>query len=88
VVSATILEPLGIIETTAQTSAASISSQFGPFALLAGVGVVLGAFLIINRFLQIESTSNIIPLPTDLDIPDIGPLDVGTDEDDQNDEGI
>ena len=40
----------------------------------------------INRFLQENETPNIIPLPTDLDIPDIGPIDVGVDEEENPEE--
>ncbi|WP_066415383.1 hypothetical protein [Halorubrum aethiopicum] len=85
-IDATILEPLGIISATAETSATSISAQFGPFALIAGTGVVLGSFWLISTYLQQEDTSDTLAIPGFPDIPAIGPIDVGVTEDGEEDE--
>ncbi|SMO91378.1 hypothetical protein [Halorubrum cibi] len=85
-IDATVLEPLGIISTTAETSATSIAAQFGPFALLTGVGVVLGAFWMITQFLEQEETSDTLAIPGFPDIPAIGPIDVGVTEEGEEDE--
>ena len=53
---ATVLAPLGIAERTAATSGAAIASQFGPFALPVGIGVILLTFWIITQFLEEEET--------------------------------
>jgi hypothetical protein len=80
---ATVLGPLGIIETTADASGGAIASQFGPFALLVGVGVVLGAFWLIIQFLEEDQTPDFVAVPGFPDIPAIGPLDVGVEEEDE-----
>lgn len=86
VVDATVTEPLSIVSDTAETSATAIGEQFGPLAFLVGVAVLLGGFWIIIQFQERESTSNVIALPVDLDIPDIGPLDIGADEEDPDEQ--
>jgi hypothetical protein len=80
---ATVLGPLGIIETTAAASGSAIASQFGPFALLVGIGVVLGAFWIIIQFLEEDETPDFVAVPGFPDVPAIGPLDVGVEEEDE-----
>ncbi|WP_281195833.1 hypothetical protein [Halorubrum sp. F4] len=85
-VSATVIEPLGIISTSAEASATSIASQFGPFAFLAGVAVLLGGFWIMIQFLEQPETSDTIAIPGFPDLPAIGPIDVGVTEDGEEDE--
>ncbi len=80
-VSATILEPLGIVSTTAEASATSIASQFGPFAFIVGVAVLMGGFWLIIQFLEEEETPDFIAIPGFPDIPAIGPIDPGVTED-------
>lgn len=84
-VNSTILAPLGIIETTAETSGTAISTQFGPFALIVGVAIVLGAFWLIIQFLEEDETSDTIAIPGFPDIPAIGPFDVGVEEEEDDD---
>lgn len=84
-VESTILAPLGIIETTAETSGSAISTQFGPFALLVGVAIVLGAFWLIIKFLEEDETSDTLPIPGFPDVPDIGPFGVGVEEEEDDD---
>lgn len=85
-IASAILAPLGIIESTADTSAAATSEQFGVFAVLVGVSLVLGAWWIITKYLEQSETSDTIPLPGFPDTPDIGPLEVGVEEEDEVDD--
>lgn len=82
----TVLAPLGIAEATAETSAAAISAQFGPFALPVGIAVILIAFWIMIQFLEEESTPDFVAIPGFPDIPDVGPFDPGVEEEDDDEE--
>lgn len=86
-IDATVIEPLGIIVETAQTSASSISAQFGPFAFLVGLGVTLIGFWGIIQFLEQNDTPDATVVPGAPDIPSIpfpgsdeGEIDVGVEE--------
>lgn len=79
----TVLAPLGIIELTADSSGAAIAQQFGPFALIIGVGVVLAAFFLIIQFLEEEETPDFVAVPGFPDIPALGPIDVGVTEENE-----
>lgn len=79
-IDATVIEPLGIIIVGAQTSAASVESQFGVFAFLVGLVIVLGGFLVIVQFLQEDETPDTFVVPGFPDIPFIG-------VEEENDEG-
>lgn len=83
-VDSLILAPLGIVETTAETSAVATSEQFGVFALLVGVCLVLAAYWIITKFLEQSETSDTLPLPGFPDTPDVGPLQIGVEEEDED----
>lgn len=83
-VASTILAPLGIIEETADASAVAAGSEFGVFALPVGVAIVLGAFWLIIQFLEQDETSDTIPIPGFPDTPDIGPLNIGVEEEDED----
>ncbi|ELZ41866.1 hypothetical protein C472_00444 [Halorubrum tebenquichense DSM 14210] len=86
VIDATVIDPLTIITETASTSATAIGEQFGPFALIVGVATVLAAFWLIIQFQEREATGNVSVLPVDIDVPDIGPLDIGADEEDPDEQ--
>ncbi|VTT86105.1 hypothetical protein DM2_2143 [Halorubrum sp. DM2] len=79
-IDATVIEPLGIIIAGAQASAASVESQFGVFAFLVGLVIVLGGFLVIVQFLQEDETPDTFVVPGFPDIPFIG-------VEEENDEG-
>ncbi len=71
--------PVGILETTAQTSATAISAQFGWLAFLVGVGVLLAALYAVNQYLeQPETGDTFVGLP--FDTPDVGPFEIGVTE--------
>lgn len=84
-IDAVIIEPLAIIVAGAQASASSIAEQFGPFAFLVAIGIVLAGFWIVIQYLEEDETSDTFIVPGFPDIPAIGPLDTGVDEED--DEG-
>jgi len=70
---------VGILETTAQTSATAISAQFGWLAFLVGVGVLLAALYAVNQYLeQPETGDTFVGLP--FDTPDVGPFEIGVTE--------
>ena len=79
-IDATIIEPLSIISEGAAASAESIANQFGPFAFLVGLGVLLVGFWLIIQFLQEDETSDTFVAPGFPDIPFVG-------VDEENDEG-
>ncbi|EMA68898.1 hypothetical protein C461_04687 [Halorubrum aidingense JCM 13560] len=79
-ISATIIEPLGIVETSAAASATSIGDQFGPFAFIVGIVVLLAGFWIIIQFLEEDETSDTFIVPGFPDLPFVG-------VDEENDEG-
>ncbi|EMA01814.1 hypothetical protein C437_15381 [Haloarcula vallismortis ATCC 29715] len=83
---ATVIEPLGVLTAGAEASAIGIANQFGPFALPAAMVTVLVTFFIMIQFLEEEETPDFIAIPGFPDIPDIGPLAVGTDEEKGEDE--
>lgn len=87
VINSTILAPLGIIETTADASAAATADQFGPFAVVVGVGLVLASFWLIIQFLEEDETSDILAVPGFPDAPDFGGmLQVGVEEESEDEE--
>lgn len=71
-VDATIIEPLGIVTSGAETSAQAIASQFGVFGFIAGLGVFLGGSYLVIQFLEEDETGNVVALPINLDLPFIG----------------
>ena len=71
-IDATIIEPLGIVTAGAQASATSIADQFGPFAFLVGLAVLLAGFWIVIQFLEEDETSDTFIVPGFPDIPFIG----------------
>ena len=79
-IDATILEPLAIVIAGAQASATSIGEQFGVFAFIIGLAVLLGGFLLIIQFLEEDETSDTFIVPGFPDLPFIG-------VDEENDEG-
>lgn len=79
-IDATIIEPLGIVSTTAEASATGIASQFGVFAFLVGLAVLLAGYWMITQFLVQDETSDTFVVPGFPDIPFIG-------VDEENDEG-
>jgi len=79
-IDATIIEPLGIVIAGAQASATSIGEQFGVFAFIVALVVLLGGFLLIIQFLEEDETSDTFIVPGFPDIPFIG-------VDEENDEG-
>jgi len=81
---ATVLEPLGVVEAGAQASAIGIADQFGPFALPVAMAVLLGTFWIVIQFLEEDETPDFIAIPGFPDIPEIGPLEVGVEEEDED----
>ena len=83
-VDSIILAPLGIIETTADTSGAAASDQFGVFALFVGVGLVLGSYWIITKYLEQSETSDTLPIPGLGDAPGFLPLGVTEENEDEN----
>jgi len=62
-VASLILAPLGIIETTANTSGSSGVEQFGVFSILVGVGLVLATYWSITKYLEPVETSDTLPIP-------------------------
>lgn len=84
-VDATVIEPLGIISTTAEASARSIASQFGPFAFIVGMAVLLGGFWLMTQYLRQSETSDTLAIPGFPDIPAVGPIDVGVTEEGEED---
>lgn len=85
-VDSAILAPLGIIETTAEASATATASEFGPFAILVGTGLVLGSFWLITQFLQERETSDVVPIPGFADAPEIPGLPLGVTEENETEE--
>ncbi|TKX35046.1 hypothetical protein EXE51_16375 [Halorubrum sp. CGM5_25_10-8B] len=79
-IEATVIEPLGIVTASAQASAMSIGDQFGVFAFIVGLAILLGGFWIVIQFLQEDETSDTFIVPGFPDIPFIG-------VDEENDEG-
>ncbi|OYR66500.1 hypothetical protein DJ79_12345 [Halorubrum ezzemoulense] len=79
-IEATVIEPLGIVTASAQASATSIGDQFGVFAFIVGLAILLGGFWIVIQFLQEDETSDTFIVPGFPDIPFIG-------VDEENDEG-
>jgi hypothetical protein len=71
-IDATLIEPLGIVESGAEASASSIASQFGPFAFLVGLAILLAGFWLITQFLEEDETSNTFIVPGFPDLPFIG----------------
>jgi len=71
-VNAIIVEPLTIIVETAGVSATSIGEQFGPFAFLVGLAVLLGGFWLVIQFLEEPETSDTFPVPGLPDLPFVG----------------
>lgn len=59
-VEAIFLAPLGIVTSGADASSTG-AGEFGVFGLIVGLGVVLLGFLLVNRFLEFEMTSDAIP---------------------------
>ena len=85
-VEAVLIEPLGIVETGAQTSADALAAQFGIFGFIVGIAVLLGGFYLIIQYLERRETSDIIPIPGVPDAPDIGPIDPGVTEEGEDEE--
>jgi hypothetical protein len=85
-VQAVFIEPLGIVETGAQTSADALAAQFGIFGFIVGIAVLLGGFYLIIQYLERRETSDIIPIPGVPDAPDIGPIDPGVTEEGEDEE--
>jgi len=83
-VASLILAPLGIIETTAETSGEATSDQFGVFALFVGVVLVLGSYWIITKYLEQSETSDTLPIPGLGDAPGFLPLGVTEENEDEN----
>jgi hypothetical protein len=79
-VEAVFIEPLGIVETGAATSAGAIAAQFGVFGFIVSIVVLLGGFYVIQQYLEDRDTSDIIPIPGVPDAPAIGPIDPGVTE--------
>lgn len=84
-VEAVFVEPLGIVETGAETSAGALSS-FGILGFVVGVAVLLGGFYVIQIYLEDRDTSDIIPIPGVPDAPDIGPIDPGVTEEGEDED--
>jgi len=77
--SGLLTSPLSILETTALASAEGIAAQFGWLAFPVGVAVVLSVLFMINRYREEPETGDTFPgLP--FDTPDIGPFEIGTTE--------
>lgn len=85
-VEASILAPLGIIETTAEASASATASEFGPFAIIVGVALVLGSFWMITMYLEQSETSDTLPIPGLGDAPDIPGIPLGVTEENEDEE--
>lgn len=79
-IEATVIEPLGIVTASAQASATSIADQFGVFAFIVGLAILLGGFLLVIQFLQEDETSDTFIVPGFPDLPYVG-------VDEENDEG-
>ena len=79
-VDAVIVEPLGIIAETAGVSATAIGDQFGPFAFLVGLGVVLIGMYAVTQYLQEEETSDVSIVPGVPDLPFIGVTEEGEED--------
>lgn len=79
-VDALIVEPLSIISSSAAASASAIADQFGPFAFLVGVGVLLGGFWLVIQFLQEEETSDTFVVPGLPDLPFVGVTEEGEED--------
>lgn len=85
-VQAVFIEPLGIVETGAETSAGAIAGQFGVFGFIVAIVILLGGFYVIQQYLEDRDTSDIIPIPGVPDAPDIGPIDPGVTEEGEDEE--
>lgn len=85
-VDSAILAPLGIIETTAEASATATASEFGPFAILVGVGLVLGSYWMITQYLEEEETGDTVAIPGIGDAPDIPGLPLGVTEENEDED--
>jgi len=85
-VTAVFVEPLGIVQTGAETSAGAISSQFGIFGFVVGICVLLAGFYVIQLYLEDRGTSDVIPIPGVPDAPDIGPIDPGVTEEGEDED--
>lgn len=79
-IEAIIVAPLSIVSESAAASAAGISDQFGPFAFLVGIGVLLGGFFLVTRYLEEEETSDTFVVPGLPDIPFVGVTEEGEDD--------
>ena len=79
-VEAVFIEPLGIVESGATTSATAIGEQFGIFAFIMGILVLLGGFFVIQQYLERRDTGDTLPIPGIPDVPAIGPIDPGVTE--------
>lgn len=78
--SGLLTSPLSILDTTALASAEGIAAQFGWLAFPVGVAVVLGVLWMINKYREDPETGDTFPgLP--FDTPDLGPFEIGTTED-------
>jgi hypothetical protein len=71
-IDATITEPLAIVISGAQASAAAIADQFGVFAFIVGIAVLLAGFWIIIQFLEEDETSDTFIVPGFPDLPFVG----------------
>ena len=79
-IDALIVEPLGIVTETAAASATAIGDQFGPFAFLIGLGVLLAGFWLVIQFLEEPETSDTFVVPGLPDIPFVGVNEEGEDD--------
>ncbi|WP_256403254.1 hypothetical protein [Halorubrum salinum] len=85
-VDSAILAPLGIIETTAEASASATASEFGPFAIIVGVGLVLASFWMITQYLEEPETGDTLAIPGLGDAPDIPGLPLGVTEENEDED--
>ncbi|WP_435093398.1 hypothetical protein [Halorubrum sp. N11] len=83
-VASLILAPLGIIETAAETSGTATSEQFGVFAILVGVALVLATYWMITKYLEQSETGDTLPIPGIGDAPSFLPLGVTEENEDEN----
>ena len=78
--TALITSPLSLISETATTSAQAIGEQFGPFAFIFGVAVLLGGMYLITQYLEQSETSNFSIVPGFPDLPFVGVTEENEDE--------
>ena len=79
-IDALIVDPLSIVSESAAASASGIAEQFGPFAFLVGIGVLLGGFWLIIQFLEEPETSDTFVVPGLPDLPFVGVTEDGEDD--------